>query len=94
MKYLLSPPNIHIVKITLRENTKPIFLHLIKVLKIIQIIDRAQGKTPLWIYKFFIGTYSNEVLTITSEHPSSEDHFETKFQDNISPYNQIFEQAE
>ena len=34
----------------------------------------------------------NEVLTITSEHPYSEDQFERKSQDNIYPYNQIFEQ--
>ena len=27
----------------------------------------------------------NEVLTITSEHPYFEDHFERKLQDNISP---------
>ena len=36
----------------------------------------------------------NEVLTITSENPSSEDHFDRKFQDNIYPSNQIFEQPE
>ena len=36
----------------------------------------------------------NEVLTITSEHPYSEDKFERKFQDMISPYNQSFEQPE
>ena len=34
----------------------------------------------------------NEVLTITSEHPFSEYNFERRFQDNISPYNQSFEQ--
>ena len=36
----------------------------------------------------------NEVLTITSEHPYSEDHFYSKSQENISPYNQSFEQPE
>ena len=36
----------------------------------------------------------NEVLTLTSEHPSSEDKFESKFQDNLSPSNQNFEQPE
>ena len=36
----------------------------------------------------------NEVLTITSEHPSSEYNFEVKFQDKISPFNQSFEQPE
>ena len=30
----------------------------------------------------------NVFLTINSEHPSSEDYFERKFQANISPYNQ------
>ena len=33
----------------------------------------------------------NEVLTLTSEPPSYEDHFETKFQANISPFDQSFE---
>ena len=31
----------------------------------------------------------NEVLIITSDHPSSEYNIERKFQDNISPSNQI-----
>ena len=34
------------------------------------------------------------MLIITSEHPSSEDNFERKFQSNISTSNQIFEQPE
>ena len=33
----------------------------------------------------------NEVLTITSEHPYSEDNFESKFQAKIYPSNQFFE---
>ena len=33
----------------------------------------------------------NKVLTITSEHPYSGDEFESKFQANISPYDQSFE---
>ena len=33
----------------------------------------------------------NEVLTITSEHPSSEYNFERKHQDNISLSHQSFE---
>ena len=41
-----------------------------------------------------IQNIQNEVLTITSEHTSSEDHFERKSQYNISPYNQSFEQPE
>ena len=39
-------------------------------------------------------TIQNEVLTITYEHPYSEDKFERKFQENIPPYNQIFKQTE
>ena len=35
-----------------------------------------------------------EVLNITSEHPSSEDHFERKSQAKISPSDQIFEKQE
>ena len=34
------------------------------------------------------------MLTINSEHPFSEDHFESKFQDNISSYNQSFKHLE
>ena len=33
------------------------------------------------------------MLTITSEHPSSEDKYERKPQNKISPYNQSFEQT-
>ena len=40
------------------------------------------------------GTIQNEVLTLTSEHPSSEDQFESKSQEKISPYNQGFEKPE
>ena len=36
----------------------------------------------------------NEVLTITSEHPSSGDQLDRKFKDKISPSNQIFEQQD
>ena len=36
----------------------------------------------------------NQILNIISEHPSSEDHFESKSQDNIYPSNQSFEQPE
>ena len=34
------------------------------------------------------------MLTINSEHPSSEDHFESKFQYKISPSDQSFEKQE
>ena len=37
-----------------------------------------------------IENIQNEVLTITSEHPSYEYNFERTFQDKISPSNQIF----
>ena len=36
----------------------------------------------------------NEVLTLTSEHPSSADKFERKFQSKISPSGQKFEKSE
>ena len=36
----------------------------------------------------------NDVLTIASEPPSSEDQFETKFQAKIYPYDQSFEKEE
>ena len=36
----------------------------------------------------------NEVLTITSEHPSSEYNFESKSQANISPSDKSFENPE
>ena len=36
----------------------------------------------------------NGVITINSEHPSSEYHFERKFQANISPSDQTFEKKE
>ena len=41
--------------------------------------------------KFSSGPIKNEVLTMTSENPSSGDHFERKFQENISPYDQSIE---
>ena len=40
------------------------------------------------------GPIQNEVLNITSEHPSSADHFERKFQAKISTSNQSFEKLE
>ena len=36
----------------------------------------------------------NEVLNITSKHPSYKDHFERKFQTKISPSDQILEKQE
>ena len=36
----------------------------------------------------------NKVLTITSENPSSEDHFNRKFQAKMSTYNPSFEKQE
>ena len=40
------------------------------------------------------GPIKNEVLTIKSEHPSSADHFEKKFQAKISPSDPSFEKQE
>ena len=44
--------------------------------------------------KFSSGPIQNEVLTITSEHPSYENRFEWKFKDNIFLSNQILEKPE
>ena len=44
--------------------------------------------------KFSSGSIQNEVLNITSEHASSEDHFERKYQFNISPSDKSFEKQE
>ena len=41
--------------------------------------------------KFSSGPIQNEVLTLTSYHPSSADHFDIKFQANISSSNQSSE---
>ena len=35
-----------------------------------------------------------EIYSRTAEHPSSEDHFETKFRAKISPSDQRFEKQE
>ena len=43
---------------------------------------------------FSSGPIQNEFLTINSEHPYYEDHFERKSQDKIPPSNQRFEQPE
>ena len=43
---------------------------------------------------FSSGPSQNEVITITSEYPSSEDHFKRKFQEMIYPSNQSFEKPE
>ena len=50
-----------------------------------------KGKHHDELRKFSSGPIQNEGLTITSEHPSSGDHFESKPQANISPYDQSFE---
>ena len=44
--------------------------------------------------KFSSELIQNEVLTVNSEHPYSEDNFERKFQDKISPSDQSFEKQE
>ena len=46
------------------------------------------------LIKFSSGPIQNEVLTINSEHPSSADHFERKYQAKIYPYDQSFEKQE
>ena len=46
------------------------------------------------LVKFSSVPIQNELLNITSEHIYSEDTFEGKFQDKISPSDQSFEQPE
>ena len=46
MKCLILPLNIHLLQITLRENSKPRFLHMRKVLKTIRIIDSSNRIWP------------------------------------------------
>ena len=43
---------------------------------------------------FSLEHIKNEVLIINSEHPYSKDHFDSKFQKNIFPCSQSFEQPE
>ena len=58
MKCLLSPPNIHILKITSRANSKLRFIHLIKVLKKRRRMNRVKVKTPWQVENVFIRTHS------------------------------------
>ena len=44
--------------------------------------------------KFSSGPNQNDVLTVTSEHPSYKDDVESELQDMTSPYNQIFKQPD
>ena len=47
-----------------------------------------------YLRKFSSVPIQSEVPTLTSEHPSSEDHFERKPQDKISPSEKIIEKSE
>ena len=53
-----------------------------------------KGKQYMEPSMFSSERIKNEVLTITSEHPSSEDNFESKSRANISPFDQIYYQPE
>ena len=53
-----------------------------------------KGKHHDELGKFSSGPIQNEVLTITSEYPYFEDHFEIKFQAKFSPPDQKFEEQE
>ena len=44
--------------------------------------------------KFSSEQIKNEVIALISKHPYYSDKFERKFQDKLSPSNQIFEQPE
>ena len=57
-------------------------------------IDRVQGRTTNGSKIIIIRTYKNEGLTLTSEHLSSEDWFETKIQAKFDKCDQFFEQTE
>ena len=57
MKRLLSLLKLHILKITLRENSRPRSPIRSECWKKRGIIDRVQGKTPWWIEKYFIRTH-------------------------------------
>ena len=52
------------------------------------------GKQQIEPNKFSSEHIENEVLTLSSKHPYYEVNFERKFQANIYPSNQIFEQPE
>ena len=56
----------------------------------IEFKEEHQGE----LRKFSSVPIQTEVFNITSEHPYSADHFEIKFQDNISPYEQNIEKQE
>ena len=53
-----------------------------------------KGKQHDEFRKLLSGTIQNELLTLTSEHPTSIDHFERKFQANIYPPNKSLEKQE
>ena len=55
---------------------------------------KFKGKYHDDFRKFSSEHIQNESLTITFEHPSSEDQFERKFQDNISPSDKRFGKQE
>ena len=78
MECSISPFNIHILKIALRENSKPRFLHLIKFSKNKKIFYILQDKTTNRTKQLLIRTYLNEVLTLSSETSSSEYYFDIK----------------
>ena len=53
-----------------------------------------KGKHQMTPNKVSSEQIKNEGLSLISEHPTSEDCFESKFQSKISPSNKIFKQPE
>ena len=94
MKCLPSTLKIQLLQITLRANPRLIFIHLIKVLKKEEELIESEEEHHEKMIIFSSILIQKEVLTLTSEHPSFENHFERKSQDNISPSDQIFEKQE
>ena len=66
MRGLLSPMNIHLLHITLRENSKLSFLHLIKVLKKKEEIIEFKEEHHDELRKFSSAPIQNKVLTTTT----------------------------
>ena len=80
IKCLLSPLSIQPLKITLRSNSKPIFLYRIMFLKISRRIGRFQGKKHMEPKTFSLEHIENKMVPLNSEYLSSEDYFENKLQ--------------
>ena len=61
------------------SNLQTRVIHLIKILKNEESLIESNEEHHYKSRNFSSGPIQNKVLTITSEYPSSEDHFESKF---------------